>query len=139
MASAYNPREDHGDDFLSKLFYPDTLVDYEYLEVSRRQQPIEPEKHLMQAILEDAVNTYRLYLGSKSGRQRRLFIDAQRWFWARNDDWPFSFESICAVLGLDPNFLRSGLRRLKEQHEDNQRTVTPEVVHYPALRRTGRL
>lgn len=38
--------------------------------------------------------------------------DAEQWINARNADWPFSFENICAVLNLDAAALREGLRRI---------------------------
>ena len=46
----------------------------------------------------------------------------------RNDDWLFSFENLCEVLGLDPDFVRSGLARWKEQQ------VGPAVVRETARR-----
>lgn len=69
----------------------------------------------MHAILEEAIKTFRMHASSKSGRDYRHFLDAQLWIMARNDDWLFSFENICEVLGLDPDFVRSGLTRWKEQ------------------------
>ena len=76
----------------------------------------------MHAILEEAIKTYRLHVSAKRGREYRLFLDAQLWIMARNDDWLFSFENICEVLGLDPDFVRSGLTRWKEQ-QNNVSTV----------------
>jgi len=127
--------EDHNDDMVTRIFQSDTLVPYEYFANSQRTAPLEPEKHLMHAILEDAINTFRLHQGATAGRQRKLFLDAQRWIWAHNDDWPFSFENICSALGLDPQFLRSGLARWKQQHEAN--AEAKRSSRYPALRRVG--
>ena len=135
MTLTYSSRDDHSEDVLTRIFQTDTLTPYEYLANSRRTLPLEPEKHLMQAILEDAINTFRLHVGTKSGRQRKLFLDAQRWIWARSDDWPFSFENVCATLGLDPQFLRSGLARWKEQH--SQPDVVRARPRYPEMRRVG--
>lgn len=69
----------------------------------------------MHAILEEAIKTFRLHVSTHSGPGHRLFLDAQLWIMSRNDDWLFSFEYICEVLGLDPDFVRSGLAHLKEQ------------------------
>lgn len=129
-------KDDSADEFVNKVFFPDSLITYEYFENTRRKLPLEPEKHLMQAILEDAINTYRLHFGTKTGRHRKLFLDAQRWIWSTDDEWPFSFENICSALGLDPSFLRHGLQRWKERDE---KQLAAQADKYPALRRSARL
>lgn len=129
-------RDDSADEFVNKVFLPDSLITYEYFENTSRKLPLEPEKHLMQAILEDAINIYRLHFGTKTGRHRKLFLDAQRWIWSTDDEWPFSFENICSALGLDPSFLRHGLQRWKERHE---KQLAAQADKYPALRRSARL
>jgi DNA-binding CsgD family transcriptional regulator len=74
------------------------------------------ERSLMCAVLEDAV---RCLTGeAASGRERRrLAMDARAWFEERNEEWPFSFDSICAALDLDAGPLRSRLL-----------TMAPEIV-----------
>jgi hypothetical protein len=134
MTLTYSPRDDQVDEIATRIFQPDTLVTYEYDETSRRATPIEPEKHLMHAVLEDAINMFQLHLSAKTRQQRRLFLDAQTWIWAKQDDWPFSFENICAVLGLDPQFLRNGLSRWRDRYE---RESGGRPLHYPRLRRAG--
>ena len=100
---------------VSGLFQPDTLLAHDYIETLRRKTPLEPEKHLLYAVLADAVTTYRLYAFPASGPKRRLFLDAQRWIWTHDVSWPFSFGNICAALDLQPDYLRAGLLRGKEQ------------------------
>jgi len=68
----------------------------------------------MVTILEDAVSCFQLYFDAKQGRGRWEFEDAERWLFRGGRDWIFSFESICACVGLDPNHIRTGLRRWKE-------------------------
>lgn len=68
---------------LTRMFQPDPLTPYDYLRNSRRTVPLEPEKHLMYAILEEAIKTFRLHVSTKSGREHRLFLDAQLWIMAR--------------------------------------------------------
>ena len=115
MTLTESHRFDQGEQTLTRMFQPDPLTPYDYLRNSRRTAHLEPEKHLMHAILEEAIKTFRMHASSKSGHDYRLFLDAQLWIMARNDDWLFSFENICEVLGLDPDFVRSGLTRWKEQ------------------------
>jgi hypothetical protein len=45
---------------ISSLFDPDTLLSAQYFENLRRKTPIEPEKRLMLAVLEDAVNCFQV-------------------------------------------------------------------------------
>ncbi|HYJ15337.1 MAG TPA: hypothetical protein VE170_07590 [Candidatus Limnocylindria bacterium] len=90
----------------------------------------------MHAILEEAIKTYRMNVSAKGGRDYRLFLDVQTWIMARNDDWLFSFENICEVLGLDPDFVRSGLTRWKELQSDV--ATVPKAVRYRGSKRALR-
>jgi hypothetical protein len=45
----------------------------------------------------------RMHLGSA------LFKEAETWLFERERDWLFSFETVCAVLGLSPGKIRSEL------------------------------
>jgi hypothetical protein len=72
---------------------------------------LQPEKRLLLAVLEDAVNTLQHYATVSSGRGRHIFVDAAEWFASTAADRLFDFESICQALGLDPSYIRGGLRR----------------------------
>lgn len=121
-------RFDQTEQTINRIFQPDPLTPYDYLRTSRRTVHLDPEKHLMHAILEEAIKTYRLHVSTKSKREHKLFLEAELWIMDRNDDWLFSFENLCEVLGLDPDFVRSGLARWKEQQ------VAPAVVRETARR-----
>jgi hypothetical protein len=92
---------------LAFLFEPDVSLSARYWETLCRTDPLEPEKRLMLAVLEEAVRTYRKYLFT----QHRLFSEVEEWFLEEDSDWLFSFESICNVLGLNPNHIRRRLLR----------------------------
>ena len=96
------------------VLQPDPLVSYEYLESFRRKEALEPEKQLMEAMLADAINLYRLHAYADSIEYKRLFSEAQRWLWSDDWRWPFSFRNICEVLGLDASYLRRGLKHWKD-------------------------
>jgi hypothetical protein len=110
------------------MFQPDPLTPYDYLRTSRRAVHLEPEKHLMHAILEEAIKTFRLHVSSKSKREHKLFLEAELWIMDPADNWLFSFENVCEVLGLDPAFVRSGLARWKEQQ--SRLTVAQKIPSY---------
>jgi hypothetical protein len=74
-----------------------------------------PEKRLMLAVLESAVNDFRTYNMIPTGRGRQLFMEVAAWF-DSSTTGPFDFEGICEATGLDPDFIRS---RLAVQTKDN--------------------
>ena len=97
------------------LFEPDMLQSAQYLESLRRKTPIEPEKKLMLAVLEDAINCFQANVMAERGRRKKLFDETVDWFLDRNDDWIFSFGSVCEILRLNPEYVRRGLLRWKDK------------------------
>jgi hypothetical protein len=63
----------------------------------------------MLAVLDRAVNDFRTYAVVPTGRGRRLCAEVEAWFHSSMDG-AFDFETICQATGLDPDFVRSGLR-----------------------------
>ncbi len=91
----------------------------EQLFTTPRMQP-PPEQRLLIAILEDAINCF---LGHDQRRSR----EAEGWIMAERPSRPFSFEHICAVLGLDSSAVRRTLRRRlsRKRAESDQQAATP--------------
>jgi hypothetical protein len=100
---------------IASLFQPDMLLSAQYFENLRRKTHFEPEKRLMLALLEDAINCYQDNLTSRSGKKKRLFEDTEQWILRTDGDWVFSFDNVCEVLGLNPEYVRQGLLRWKER------------------------
>ncbi len=96
------------------LFYYDPVTSAEYFDSIRRTYPLDSEKRLMLAVLEDAVECYQKYLLARGGKDKALFEEAEEWIWERNERSLFSFENICDALGLVPAWVRAGLLRRKE-------------------------
>ena len=82
------------------------------------------EVALRRAILEDAIRCFQRRFVRKGRRVRRLAQEAEEWFAADDADWPFSFVNICAVLGLEPDYIRRGLKRWCERYGDAADRVT---------------
>jgi hypothetical protein len=97
------------------LFEPDTLLSAQYMENLRKKTLFEPEKRLMLALLEDAVNCFQVYVTAQGGRGRKLFNDAHKWIMRTDDEWIFSFVNVCETLGFNPAYVRQGLRRWKQK------------------------
>jgi hypothetical protein len=103
------------EDRLSSLFQPDTLLSEEYFGNYRRRIPLEPEKALMLAVLEDGVRSFQENLFAETGKKRALFDEAREWLFNDGFEHVFSFSSICSTLGLNPGYIRRGLKRWEEQ------------------------
>ena len=71
-----------------------------------------PEMRLVVAIMEDAWNCVTHRAGSRNRRARRDFMEAYQWFCDERRDWPFAFNNVCDLLGLDATVVRRRLRRL---------------------------
>jgi hypothetical protein len=99
-------------DPIGALFETDTLASERYQRLFRSSQ-IPPEKRLILAILDDAVQSFIATMRPRNPKELREFEAAQTWIMEANSDWIFSFESVCDQLGLDPDYLRGGLQKLK--------------------------
>ncbi|HXL08684.1 MAG TPA: hypothetical protein VN966_00505 [Candidatus Bathyarchaeia archaeon] len=99
---------------ITSLFEPDTLLSAQYLDLHRKAL-LEPEKRLMLAVLEDAINCFQVNVMAQSGRGKKLFNESEDWIMGRDDDWIFSFVSVCELLRFNPEYVRRGLLRWKEK------------------------
>jgi hypothetical protein len=88
-----------------RVFVDDRAVTSKYWETVIRKSYSQPEKELMLAVLKDAIMNYkkRMHLGNA------LFREAETWLFERERDRLFSFETVCAVLGLSPGKIRREL------------------------------
>jgi hypothetical protein len=66
-------------------------------------------KALMIAVLEDAIACLGTTCRTTGVHARMHAVAAARWIRSREKSWPFAFESICDVLGLDCERLRRHL------------------------------
>ena len=108
------------DDRVASLFQPDTLLSNQYFENMHRRTVLDPEKKLILAILEDAVDCFKENLFADGGRRKMLFDDAEQWIRADDKDWVFSFDHVCEALGLSPAYVRQGLLRWQEKNRSKQ-------------------
>jgi hypothetical protein len=75
-----------------------------------RSRPRSPERDLMLAILEEALNDYQRCFRAHDHKARKRFADARAWVMNTDSEWIFSFINCCEVLGIEPDYLRQGLR-----------------------------
>jgi hypothetical protein len=130
------------DEKLPGLFEPDTLLPIQYFEAMRRKHLLEGEKRLILSVLEDAVECFMKCIDASSSKGQRLFRDADEWIALEDKHWVFSFDNVCDMLDINPEYLRRGLREWKqrklaalERAAEERRTAAanPLVVEEPAV------
>jgi hypothetical protein len=72
----------------------------------RRSEPLEPERALLVAILEDGISDYLKYRRARDRDGKERFRDAADWVAGSSGDWIFSFDNVCELLDLDPKYVR---------------------------------
>jgi hypothetical protein len=101
------------DEKLPGLFEPDTLLPIQYFEAMRRKHLLEGEKRLVLSVLEDAVECFMKCIDSSTSKGQRLFREAEEWITLEDKKWVFSFDNVCEMLDVNPEYLRRGLRDWK--------------------------
>ncbi len=99
---------------LPSLLQPDILAPAQYLSTLRRNPCLAPEKQLMLAVLENGITCFQENLMARSSREKSLFREAEDWILDDASDGLYSFQNICEVLGLSPDYVRRGLLHWKE-------------------------
>ena len=111
-----NDHTEHvSEDKIASLFQPDVLLTEQYIDNYRRKTPLEPEKALLLAVLDDGIRCFQENVLSQNKKKQLLFEEAREWLFSDDSTWVFSFVSICGLLGLDPGYIRRGLRRSHER------------------------
>lgn len=123
------------DGALSRLLIPDAMTPGQYYEGARSDAAIRPIKRLMLAVLEDGLHCFQAYASAARGVRRQIFVETEAWLSDRKADGPFSFETICQTLGIDPNFLRRGLRQWRAQQQNGMNP--PRLARRSPVRVSG--
>lgn len=92
----------------------------QYMNTYRRSEFLEPEKALLMAVLQDAIDCYQKYGSARNRAGKEMLYEAEQWLMNDKDDWVFSFRNICDLLELDPQYIRRGLLEAKRQHGTGQ-------------------
>jgi hypothetical protein len=90
-----------------------------------------PEAELMRAVLADALGCFQKGFVRQGRRVQRLAREAEEWLFSDDARWAFSFVSIYAVLGLEPAYLRRGLRRWRQDQPRTEVKKPARVVSVP--------
>lgn len=90
-----------------------------YFDSIKSSNESQPERRLMLALLQDAITLYQRVLVKKAkqkwipARDQGLMEECEAWFKSDARDALYSFENICNVTGIDPDYLRQGIKRLR--------------------------
>lgn len=106
------------DERLPGLFEPDTLLPIQYFEAMRKKHLLEGEKRLILSVLEDAIECFMKCIDASTSKGQRLFRDADEWIAHEDKRWVFSFDNVCDMLDINPEYMRGGLRKWKEKRLD---------------------
>jgi hypothetical protein len=106
------------DERLPGLFEPDTLLPIQYFEAMRKKHLLEGEKRLILSVLEDAIECFMKCIDASTSKGQRLFREADEWIAHEDKRWVFSFDNVCDMLDINPEYMRLGLRKWKEKRLD---------------------
>lgn len=110
------------------VFEPEVMLPLQYYEAFRRKHLLEGEKALMFAVLEDAIESYQRYLKSSTKSGQNRFRGAEEWIDRQDKLWLFSFDNVCEALDIDPEYMRRGLHRWKQnQLGSTEQASTPQA------------
>jgi len=106
-------------DFISTIQYPES-DDVEsaifWRTVRSKKKHALPERDLMLAVLKDALLNFRKNLYNPN----KLFKADRAWFFQNDREDLYSFESICAVLGLSAHGIRRRLQAWEIEAESKR-------------------
>jgi hypothetical protein len=105
---------------LGTLFAPSILTPDQYYDERRDDSALRPIKRLMLAILEDALRCLHKHADAKNGARRRMYREAEQWLSGEGANALFSFTVVCETLGIEPDYLRSGLRQWRATESRGQ-------------------
>ena len=112
-------------DFLSAIQYPesDDVESAIFWRTVRSNEHALPERDLMLAVLKDALLSFRKNLHNPN----KLFKADRAWFFQNDREDLYSFESVCAVLGLSAHGIRKCLLAWENEAESERRSVPIEA------------
>jgi len=70
----------------------------------------------MRAVLEDALTCFQRPCETERRWVQREAREAEEWFFSNDAHGLFSYVSVCAVLGLEPESIRQDLMRRSQSH-----------------------
>jgi hypothetical protein len=86
-----------------------------------------PETRLMLAVLDDAIQCFLRYRGTKKRKEQKVFQATKDWILSNESDSIFSFENVCEIVEIDPDCIRGALFRSGAAQKAAGRNTLPVV------------
>lgn len=105
----------------------DTAATEQFFDTFRRGEPIAPERALLAALLQDAIQDYRKFKKARDPEGRERFREVEEWINETANDWIFSFKNVCELLNLEPEYVRRALDERKHTAHNKDRPRRHDV------------
>jgi hypothetical protein len=102
------------------IFENQNILSVQFFSDRLNRARTKPLRRLACAVLIDAVHVFQTTSGTPRPNRRRDFNEAQEWLFGPVGHGPFSFESVCHLLDLEPSRLRVSLRRWQAMKREGQ-------------------
>lgn len=111
------------DERLLDVFDPDIILPVQHFAAIQRKKFPTGEHRLLVALIQDAIECFQKHRHARDAKRRQLFLDAQGWIGSEDDRGVFSFNNVCMLLGMNPDYVRRGLAQWSEQASDHHRAA----------------
>jgi hypothetical protein len=119
-----------------ELTAPDFVTPTQWFEGAHADDPrFHGTKQLMLAVLVDALQCLQTCVSGRTAVHRRRFAEAEAWVADRDAQGPFAFDTVCEALGIDADYLRTGLKEWLQRQLTG--THPYPLVRWVASRRPG--
>lgn len=119
---------------LNDLFEPDVLLPIQFFAQLKRKRFSSGEHRLLIAIMQDAVECFQKHIHAHDSKRRQLYLDAESWFVSDDYMATFSFNNVCDLLGMNPEYLRQGLFDWRDKERTRRKARMLDAVRSHALR-----
>lgn len=97
-------------EFLSKILFSSDVTDGDSYRTSKSTAGLDSDHELHFAILEEAWWDYKSNIAREKSSQRRIFDEVFDWFFNEHKQtWECSFEHLCELFDIEPNYIRKGI------------------------------
>jgi hypothetical protein len=116
------------DERLLDVFDPDIILPTQHFAAIQRKKFPSGEHRLLVALIQDAIECFQKHMHARDAKRRQLFLDAQGWIGSEDDRGVFSFNNVCMLLGMNPDYVRQGLEHWCERTKEAPRTARRRTV-----------
>lgn len=124
---------------LNDLFEPDVLLPIQYFASLKRKRFSSGEHRLLIAIMQDAVECFQKHIHARDSKRRQLYLDAESWISSEDYSGTFSFNNVCDLLGMSPEYLRQGLIDWRDRERSRRRGRLFDAVRSHGIRERIRI